>query len=132
MRPLLPCLLSMGLALPALAGESGGLVGVGVKRCEALTVAARGADRGEDEGVLELRRYSDWVGGFVSGLNLATGEDLLRNLQLAGAMRRVALHCADHPDEDVFTAVQTVLRGLQAPERDDSPQPGGKRPAPKR
>lgn len=114
------------VAVPAAAGgDAGGLVGVGVKRCEALTTAARGADRGEDEGILDLRRYGDWLAGFVSGINLATGEDVLRNLQLDGAMRRVAIHCGDHPDDDVLTAVRTVLRALQAPEADDRPGTAG-------
>jgi hypothetical protein len=131
MRPLLAGLVSLALAMPAVGADSGGLVGVGVKRCEGLTAAAGGADRGEVEGVLELRRYSDWVAGFVTGLNLATGEDLLRQLSLDGAMRRIALHCADHPDEEVFTAVRTVLRALQSPEREDEP-PGKRQPATRR
>ncbi len=131
MRPFLAGLIALALAGPTAAADTGGLVGVGVKRCEGLTAAARGADRGEDEGILELRRYSDWVAGFVSGLNLATSDDLLRQLSLDGAMRRIALHCADHPDEEVFTAVRTVLRALQSPEREDDP-PGKRQPATRR
>jgi len=125
MRPFLAGIIAFALAAPAAGADSGGLVGVGVKRCEGLTAAAGGADRGEEEGVLDLRRYSDWVAGFVSGLNLATGEDLLRQLSLDGAMRRIALHCADRPDEEVFAAVRTVLRALQSPEREDAPHDKG-------
>lgn len=126
MPPILAGLIALAIAAPPAGADTGGLVGVGLKRCEGLTAAGRSADRGEDAGILELRRYADWVAGFVSGLNLATGEDLLRGLQLDGALRRVALHCADHPDEEFFTAVQTVLRALQAPERED--EPAGRRP----
>ena len=132
MRHHLAGLVLLPLAASAAAPDAGGLVGFGVKRCEAFTAAARSADRGEDTGILELRRYADWIAGFVSGVNLATGDDLLRNLQLDGAVRRITLHCADHPGEDVFTAVRTVLRSLQAPERDDAPPPAAKHPATKR
>jgi hypothetical protein len=105
-------------AATASAGETGGLVGVGVKSCEDLTAAARGADRGEDLGILRLRGYEDWAAGFVSGLSLAAGQDLLRNVPFDGFMRRVRLHCADNPRDDVFTAVNGVLRQLNAPEKD--------------
>lgn len=131
MRPILAGLIALAIAAHPAGADTGGLVGSGVKRCDGLTAAARGADRGEDEGVLELRRYSDWIAGFVSGLNLATGEDLLRHLSLDGAVRRIALHCADHPEEDVFSAVRTVLRALQSPEREDEP-PGRRQPATRR
>jgi hypothetical protein len=106
------------LAATASAGETGGLVGVGVKSCEDLTAAARAADRGEDLGILRLRGYEDWAAGFASGLSLAAGQDLLRNVPFDGFMRRVRLHCADNPRDDVFTAVNGVLRQINAPEKD--------------
>ena len=102
----------------AAAADAGGLIGVGVKSCDDLTVAEVSAKRGDDLGVLALRRYEDWAGGFVSGLNLAAGRDLLRNVPFAGFMRRVIQHCGDHPRDDVFTAVNGVLRQLNAPEKD--------------
>lgn len=106
------------VAAGAGAGETGGLIGVGVKSCEDLTAAARGADRGEDLGVLRLRSYEDWAAGFASGLSFAAGQDLLRNVPFDGFMRRVRLHCADNPRDDVFTAVNSVMRQLNAPEKD--------------
>lgn len=102
----------------AAAADAGGLIGVGVKSCDDLTVAEVSAKRGDDLGVLALRRYEDWAAGFVSGLNLAAGRDLLRNVPFAGLMRRVTQHCGDHPRDDVFTAVNGVLRQLNAPEKD--------------
>lgn len=102
----------------AAAADSGGLIGVGVKSCDDLTVAEVSARRGDDLGVLALRRYEDWAAGFVSGLNLAAGRDLLRNVPFAGLMRRVIQHCGDHPRDDVFTAVNGVLKQLNAPEKD--------------
>ena len=102
----------------AAAADAGGLIGVGVKSCDDLSVAEVSAKRGDDLGVLAVRRYEDWAAGFVSGLNLAAGRDLLRNVPFSGFMRRVAQHCADHPRDDVFTAVNAVLKQLNAPEED--------------
>lgn len=102
----------------AVAADAGGLIGVGVKSCDDLTVAEVAAKRGDDLGVLALRRYEDWAAGFVSGLNLAAGRDLLRSVPFPGFMRRVSQHCGDHPRDDVFTAVNAVLKQLNAPEKD--------------
>ena len=108
----------MATVAAAWAGETGGLVGVGVKSCDDLTGAARAADRGEDLGIVRLRGYEDWAAGFASGLSFAAGQDLLRNVPFDGFMRRVRLHCADNPRDDVFTAVNSVMRQLNAPEKD--------------
>jgi hypothetical protein len=91
---------------------------MGVKSCDDLSLAEVSAKRGDDLGILALRRYEDWTAGFVSGLNLAAGRDLMRNVSLSGLMRRVAQHCGDHPRDDVFTAVNGVLKQLNAPEKD--------------
>ena len=100
------------------AAETGGLIGMGVKSCDDLSLAEVSASRGDDLGILALRRYEDWAAGFVSGLNLAAGRDLLTNVPFNGFMRRVAQHCADHPGDDVFTAVNALLRQLNTPEKD--------------
>lgn len=102
----------------ALAADAGGLVGMGVMSCDDLSLAGRSAGRGDDLGILALRRYEDWAAGFVSGLNLAAGRDLLRNVPFDGFMRRVEQHCDDHPRDDVFTAVNAMLRQFNAPEQD--------------
>jgi hypothetical protein len=103
---------------PAASADAGGLIGMGVRSCDDFSLADVSAGRGDDLGVLALRRYEDWAAGFVSGLNLAAGRDLLRNVPFAGFMRRVAQHCADHPRDDVFTAVNGLLRQLNAPEQE--------------
>ena len=111
---------TLGVALwwssGARAEDAGGLIGMGVKSCDDLSLADVSAGRGDDLGVLALRRYEDWAAGFVSGLSLAAGRDLLRNVPFGGFMRRVSQHCADHPRDDVFTAVNSLLRQLNAPE----------------
>jgi hypothetical protein len=103
---------------PAASADAGGLIGMGVRSCDDFSLSDVSAGRGDDLGVLALRRYEDWAAGFVSGLNLAAGRDLLRNVPFAGFMRRVAQHCADHPRDDVFTAVNGLLRQLNAPEQE--------------
>jgi hypothetical protein len=110
--------LAWSQAIGAGPGEAGGLIGVGVKSCEDFSQAEVSAGRGDDLGVLALRRQEDWAAGFVSGLNFAGGRDFLRHVPFAGFMRRVAQHCADHPRDDVFTAVNTVLKQLNAPEKE--------------
>jgi len=113
---------TLGVALwwspGARAEDAGGLIGMGVRSCDDLSLADVSAGRGDDLGVLALRRYEDWAAGFVSGLSLAAGRDLLRNIPFGGFMRRVSQHCADHPRDDVFTAVNSLLRQLNAPEPD--------------
>lgn len=108
------------LAGPAWAASDapGRLIGQGVKRCESLNAAARGAAKGEDLRFLELRRFEDWTAGFVSGLNLATGEDFSRGVEIPGIVRRIGVYCEDHPTDDVFTAVRTVLKALEPPAKD--------------
>jgi hypothetical protein len=98
------------------AEDAGGLIGMGVRSCDDLGLAEVSAGRGDDQGVLTLRRYDDWAAGFVSGLSLAAGRDLLRNVPFGGLMRRVGAHCADHPRDDVLTAISAVLKDLNAPE----------------
>jgi hypothetical protein len=109
---------ALGWSPGAPAADAGGLVGMGVKSCDDLSLAEVSAKRGDDLGILALRRYEDWTAGFVSGLNLAAGRDLMRNVPLGGLMRRVAQHCGDYPRDDVFTAVNGVLKQLNAPEKD--------------
>jgi hypothetical protein len=112
--------LAVGLLGPgtAASADAGGLIGMGVRSCDDFSLSDVSAGRGDDLGVLALRRYEDWAAGFVSGLNLAAGRDLLRNVPFAGFMRRVAQHCADHPRDDVFTAVNGLLRQLNTPEQE--------------
>ena len=88
------------------------LWGYGIKFCDEFVWARNGREAGEEEAIAEFRRYQDWLTGFVSGLNLATGMDVLAGVDIAGAMRRIHLHCDDHRKEDFFNATMNLVRLL--------------------
>ncbi len=107
------------LAVALLAGtvteaqaESRPLWGYGVKGCGDFLAAAEGAAAGSEASGLEYRRYEDWLTGFVSGLDLATGMDVLRGADIDTALRRIHAYCGGHREEDFFTATMDLLRML--------------------
>ena len=85
------------LTLAAAAAQAAPpLWGLGVKGCESFLATAKGWDQGVDGDIAEYSRYQDWLSGFVSALNLATGEDVLRGAGIDGAMRQVRGYCSAH------------------------------------
>jgi hypothetical protein len=50
--------------------------------------------------------------GGQTGLNLATGKDVLRGADINGAMGRIRAHCGGHPKDDFFTATMDLVRML--------------------
>ncbi len=101
---LLPCA-AMSEPLPPLWGY-------GVKSCDNYVRVWQGQEEGQEVEIAEFRRYEDWLTGFVSGLNLATGQDVLVGVSMEGAMRRIHLYCDDHRKEDFFTATMDLVRLL--------------------
>ena len=88
------------------------LWGYGIKTCAAYLAAADGHDAGTELAVWEYRRYEDWLTGLISGLNLATGQDVLVGADIDSAMRRIHAYCRGHEDEDFFTAAMDLVRML--------------------
>ena len=88
------------------------LWGYGVNSCDAYVAAWNGREQGIDEHIAEYRRYEDWLTGLVSGLNLATGQDVLVGVTVDSAMRRIYLYCDDHRKDDFFTAAMDLVRML--------------------
>jgi len=82
--------------------------GYGVKSCSQY-LAAGDADGG---GRAELLRYEDWLTGLVSGLNLATGMDVLKGVDIDTALRRIRAHCRGNKKDDFFTAAMDLVRML--------------------
>ena len=117
------CLLLILLVLPLASAkaEKPQLLGYGVKPCEAYLVAYEGWDLGQEEHIEQYLHFRDWLTGFVSGLSLATGEDALRGVEIPGAMRRIQLHCDEHPTIDFFTAAMSLIQVLNKLERGESP-----------
>ena len=88
------------------------LWGYGIKSCADLLSAADGEENGINGMALEYGRYEDWLTGFVSGLNLSTGKDVLRGADIKTALRRIRAYCGGHGKEDVFTATMDLVRML--------------------
>lgn len=86
--------------------------GYGVKGCTDFLRAAQGWDAGAEPESTEYRRYQDWLTGLVTGLNLATGKDVLRGADIDGAMGRIRAHCGGNPKDDFFTATMDLVRML--------------------
>lgn len=104
------------LAFPLLAAAAGTasadkmppLWGYGVKTCGQYLQAVEGEGGAQEE----FRRYQDWLTGFVSGLNLATGKDVLKGADIDSAMRRIRAHCGGNRKDDFFAATMDLVRML--------------------
>ena len=88
------------------------LWGYGIKSCDHYVQAWNGREAGEEGALAEYRRYSDWLSGFASGLNLATGMDVLVGVEIKGALRRIHLYCDEHRKEDFFAATMDLVKLL--------------------
>ncbi len=111
---LLPLLLAPGLGLGA-SGKGEKLPpiwGYGVKSCTTFLAAADGREAGDALQDLEFQRYQDWLTGFITGLNLSMGKDVLVGADINGALNRIHAYCQGHGKEDVFTATMDLVRML--------------------
>jgi hypothetical protein len=95
---------------PATAAERP-LWGYGVRSCTDYLLACEAEEAGD---AAEFQRYEDWLTGFISGINLATGEDALRGSGIESAMRRTRAHCKGHKDDDFFNATMDFVRSLSS------------------
>jgi hypothetical protein len=93
--------------------QAGELLGYGVRSCEDYQKAHAGWEKNDAKAVLEYFHYQDWLAGFISGLNYASGDDQLRGVGIPGVMRRNLIHCEERPGDDFFTATMVLLRGLK-------------------
>lgn len=103
-------LLALGVVIAA--EDKPALLGFGVKSCQDFMTTVDEREAGIDRGISDYRRYEDWMGGFVSGLNLATGQDVLRGAGVAGALRRIQVHCENKRRDDFFTAAMDLVKTL--------------------
>lgn len=110
----LAMLMAVSLSQAVWADKLPPLWGYGVKSCADFVAARKGQEQGVDAAMAEYRRYEDWLTGFVSGLNLATGQDVLRGAAIDGALRRIYVHCRDHVTDDFFTSTMDLVRMLSS------------------
>jgi hypothetical protein len=99
-------------ALPLQAQQTPQVLGYGVKGCDHYNVVFEGWENGQGDQIAEYIRYRDWLTGLVTGLSLATGSDVLKGVEIKGAMRRIQVYCDEHPTDDFFTASMDLVRIL--------------------
>jgi hypothetical protein len=100
------------------AGDAPTLWGYGVKPCSAFLTTAPAAGVPAELGDADYLRYREWLAGLVTGLNLATGSDVLAGAELDGALTRIRAHCKDHPGDDFFNASLALIKSLKASGRE--------------
>jgi hypothetical protein len=88
------------------------LWGYGVKSCSDYLGTVKGWEAGVERQIVEYQRYEDWLTGFISGLNLATGQDVLKGADIKAALRRNGAYCEGHRQADFFTATMSFVRML--------------------
>ncbi len=101
-------------ACMAVAGDKPVLWGQGIQSCEVYARVWEQREVGTNAGIADYGRFQDWFAGFVSGLSLATGMDVLHGVDIAAAMRRISIHCEDNPWDDFFNASMDLVRVLSA------------------
>lgn len=109
-RHLRVLLLAFLLSAPLQAAPE--VLGYGVKGCDEYNRVFAGWETGQADAIAEYLHYRDWLTGLVTGLSLATGTDVLRGVEVKGAMRRIQVYCDEHPTEDFFIASMDLVRTL--------------------
>lgn len=110
-KPTAVAAVCVSLLLPAVVAAEQPLWGYGVRGCADYLLACDAEEAGD---AAEFQRYEDWLTGFISGINLATGEDVLRGSGIESAMRRARAHCKGHKDDDFFNATMDFVRSLSS------------------
>lgn len=99
--------LSLSTPIPAATPV---LWGYGVRSCGDYLAAVKAEAEGD---ATELQRYEDWLTGFISGLNLSLGQDVLSGSGLTSAMARTQAACEKNPRQDFFNATIELVRTLE-------------------
>lgn len=84
----------------------------GVKPCSDFLAAAPADPAAQSIAGESYRRYREWLAGFVTGLNLATGQDVLKGAEIDAAMIRIRANCERYPQDDFFNASLRLVKSL--------------------
>lgn len=117
LAPLVAVVTLAGAPATGLAQGAPILWGLGVKPCSDFLASAPADPDAQGIAGEHYRRYREWLSGLVTGLNLATGRDVLAGAELDAAMTRVRANCERRPNEDFFNASMRLIRSLGAIER---------------
>jgi len=105
-------LLLLVVVQPGMAETKPQILGYGVKTCPDYVMVFEGWENGDGPAIAEYLRYRSWLAGFVTGLSLATASDVLKGVEIKGAMRRIHVYCDENPDSDFFVASMDLIRIL--------------------
>jgi len=111
-RGLRGLVLSLLVTNPAWGAEAPALWGYGVKTCADFVAVAPAPSAATDLGGEGFLRYREWLAGLVTGLNLATGRDVLAGAELDAALARIRVHCVGAPKDDFFNASLALFRSI--------------------
>ncbi|UHD18274.1 hypothetical protein [Thiocapsa bogorovii] len=114
---LLGAALTVGPLGNAFAAGAPVLWGAGVKPCSDFLAIAPSDPSAQAIAGEGYRRYQEWLSGLVTGLNLATGRDVLKGAELDAAMIRIRANCERHPNDDFFNATMRLVRSLGDPDK---------------
>jgi hypothetical protein len=84
----------------------------GVKPCSDFLATAPADPAAQSIAGESYRRYREWLAGFVTGLNLATGQDVLKGAEIDAAMIRIRANCERYPQDDFFNASLRLVKSL--------------------
>ncbi len=84
--------------------------GYGTKSCSSYVAAYKEKETGNQDKVWEYFRFRDWLTGYISGLTMATGIDVMQGVDPKSAMRRIHLICEEDLGKDFFGATMEFLR----------------------
>jgi hypothetical protein len=105
--------LALALGLTTVGATAGPTIwGYGVKSCRDFLAAAPGENAPSVVGSDEYLRYREWLGGLITGLNLATADDVLRGAELDAALNSIRARCRARPGDDFFSASMNLVRSL--------------------
>jgi hypothetical protein len=105
-------------AASSLAQAAPVLWGSGVKSCSDFLASAPSDHAAQSIAGENYRRYREWLSGLVTGLNLATGGDVLKGAEIDAAMIRIRANCERHPEDDFFNASMRLVRSLGDVDKD--------------
>ncbi len=117
------CAIIFSMSLPAATPVAPGtpkVWGYGIKSCADFVTVSKGFESGSMREVAVYLQYREWFSGLVTGLSLATANNVLEGADIKAAMHRLRLHCEEHPQDDFFQAATAYLRLLSSP--DDRPK----------
>lgn len=88
--------------------------GYGVKSCQEFLTTQQHLQTDNIDSVVDELRYRSWLMGFVSGINLATDDDVLRGIDTDAAMRRIIVHCQKNSQLTMMQATMKYIQELQS------------------